>query len=76
MRWTKQIADGMQTIYSLASVELDSGVWSQIECTARDADGESISPCGKCEQCRAADAMGAALSYLGQIIQRHKIKGE
>lgn len=67
MRWTRAVGRGMQSIYSLASVEHEAGQWSQIECTQEDQ------PCGKCVQCRNNDDMARALEYLSVIIQRHKL---
>lgn len=81
MRWTKQVATGMDLIYSYMSCELENGELSAIECRKQyepndDGSANNVGPCDRCEGCRNQEALGKALSYLGAIIDSHKTKGE
>jgi hypothetical protein len=72
IRWSQKVEDGMQAIRAQIDAELDARELTAIRCTALDADGEDISPCGRCEECHTFEAMALAHAHIDQIIAKHR----
>ncbi len=77
MRWSKQVEEGLQLVYSNMSCILENGNESFLECERRigkpNEDGicEILDPCGKCENCKNVKALEKALAWLGDQIDKH-----
>jgi hypothetical protein len=70
-RWSPAVYEGLQMIYSFMSNEADVCQWCEIECTARDEDGDLCGPCGKCRECRNLADLEKGLGWLGAQIDKH-----
>lgn len=88
-RMTDRVAAGLNAIYSFMDNEHCVRQWSAIECTCKGCRGipKDDGTCdtddchcyGKprakqCEECRLYHDLGEALSWLGQMIDRHEPK--
>jgi hypothetical protein len=84
VRWSKRVAAGLDSIYALASVELEACQLSELECRCASCCGPNEygedRPCqcvGKpfdkqCTGCQAVAEWAAAISWLGDQITKRK----